>query len=106
VATHRLVVLQHLWLGEAMEAVEAIVLAVLRLARCLSYLKIGTTMSGCLLTSSNLARLKENIDLELSLSVDDRSNSGLVYLRDAYNNYETIMSAAPCVLKRVRFVKP
>jgi hypothetical protein len=71
-----------------------------------SYLKIGTTMSGCLLASSNLAKLKESIDLELSLSIDDRSNSGLVYLRSVCGDYETIVSAAPPVLKRMRFVKP
>jgi len=70
-----------------------------------SYLKIGPNMGGCLLASSNLLKLKESIDLELSLPIEDRSNSGLVFLRDAYNNYETHVSAAPAVLKRVRFVK-
>jgi len=70
-----------------------------------SYLKIGTTMSGCLLASANLQKLKENIDLELALPTEDRSHSGLVFLRDAYNNYEKHVDAAPSVLKRVRFIK-
>lgn len=70
-----------------------------------SYLKIGANMSGCLLASCNLQRLKESVDLELSLPVEDRSNSGLVFLREAYNNYETHISAAPPVLRSVRFVK-
>ena len=70
-----------------------------------SYLKIGTTMSGCLLASSNLQKLKEHIDLELALPTEDRSHSGLVFLRDAYNNYEKHVDAAPSVLKRVRFIK-
>ena len=70
-----------------------------------SYLKIGATMSGCLLASSNLQKVKENIDLELSLPFEDRGNSGIVFLRDAYNNYEKHMDAAPAVLKRVRFIK-
>ena len=70
-----------------------------------SYLKIGTTMSGCLLASVNLAKLKESVDLELSLPIEDRSNSGIVFLRDAYNQFEKHQDAAPPVLKRVRFIK-
>jgi hypothetical protein len=70
-----------------------------------SYLKIGTTMSGCLLASSNLSKVKESIDLELSLPIEDRGNSGIVFLREAFNNYEKHLDAAPPVLKRVRFIK-
>jgi len=70
-----------------------------------SYLKIGTTMSGCLLASVNLSKVKESVDLELSLPFEDRSNSGIVFLRDAFNNYEKHLDAAPAVLKRVRFIK-
>ena len=70
-----------------------------------SYLKIGTTISGCLLASVNLSKVKESIDLELSLPIEDRGNSGIVFLRDAYNQYEKHLDVAPPVLKRVRFVK-
>jgi hypothetical protein len=70
-----------------------------------SYLKIGTTMSGCLLASVNLSEVKENIDLELSLPVEDRGNSGIVFLREAFNNYERHIDSAPPVLKRLRFIK-
>ena len=70
-----------------------------------SYLKIGTTMSGCLLASVNMSKVKENIDLELSLPIEDRGNSGIVFLREAFNHYEKHLDAAPPVLKRVRFIK-
>jgi len=71
-----------------------------------TYMKIGENMSGCLLTSANLAKLKESIDLELSLSMDDRSNSGIIFVRTVASDYEAILNAAPAVLKRVRFIKP
>ena len=70
-----------------------------------SYLKIAATASGCLLASCNLQKVKENIDLELSLPIEDRGNSGIVFLREAFNNYEKHLDAAPPVLKRVRFIK-
>jgi hypothetical protein len=70
-----------------------------------SYLKIGATMSGCLLASVNMSKVKENIDLELSLPIEDRGNSGIVFLREAFNHYAKHLDAAPPVLKRVRFVK-
>ena len=70
-----------------------------------SYLKIAATASRCLLTSANLQKLKESIDVELSINEADRSNSGIVFLREAYNDYEKFVDAAPAVLKRVRFVK-
>jgi hypothetical protein len=69
-------------------------------------MKIGENMSGCLLTSASLAKLKESIDLELSLGVDDRSNSGIIFVRTVASDYEAILNAAPAVLKRVRFIKP
>ena len=71
-----------------------------------SYLKIAATASGCLLTSANLQKLKESIDLELSISVADRTNGGIVFLRTAASDYEKFIDASPAVLKRVRFVKP
>jgi len=71
-----------------------------------TYMKIGENMSGCLLASANLQKLSEGITLELALPVEDRSNNGLIFLRDAYNAYERHVDAAPSVLKRVRFVQP
>ena len=71
-----------------------------------TYMKIGECMSGCLLTSARLAAVKESIDLELSLNVDDRSNSGIIFVRTVASDYEAILNAAPAVLKRVRFIKP
>jgi len=71
-----------------------------------SYLKIAATASGCLLTSANLLKLKESIDLELSLEASDRANSGIVFLREAAGDYEKYLDASPPVLKRLRFTKP
>ena len=71
-----------------------------------TYMKIGENMSGCLLTSANLAKLKESIDLELSLCVEDRTASGIIFVRQVASDYEAILNGAPAVLKRVRFIKP
>lgn len=71
-----------------------------------TYMQIGQNMSGSLLASSNFQKLKETIDLELALPIEDRGHSGIIFVRDAYNRFEKHLDAAPSVLKRVRFVKP
>lgn len=71
-----------------------------------SYMKIGETMSGCLQTSISLQKLKEFIDIELSLPLDDRSTQGILFLRDCYSKYEKILDLAPSILKNIRFIRP
>lgn len=71
-----------------------------------SYMKIGETMSGCLQTSISLQKLKEFIDIELSLPLDDRSTQGILFLRDCYSKYEKILDLSPSILKNVRFIRP
>lgn len=70
-----------------------------------TYLRIGSTMSGCLLTASNLTKLKESIDIELALPLEDRASTGVMFVREAASQYERIMDAAPPVLKKVRFIR-
>lgn len=71
-----------------------------------SYMKIGETMSGCLQSSASLQKLKEFIDIELSLPLDDRSTQGILFLRDCYSKYEKILDLAPSILKNIRFIRP
>lgn len=71
-----------------------------------SYMKIGETMSGCLQASISLQKLKEIIDIELSLPLDDRSSQGILFLRECYAKYEKILDLSPSILKHVRFIKP
>jgi hypothetical protein len=71
-----------------------------------SYMKIGETMSGCLQASISLQKLKEFIDIELSLPLDDRSSQGILFLRDCYSKYEKILDLSPSILKKVRFIRP
>lgn len=70
-----------------------------------SYLRIGATMAGSLLASVSLQKLKEQIDLELALPFQDRSASGIMFLRECVSQYEKIMDAAPPILRRPRFVR-
>jgi hypothetical protein len=70
-----------------------------------TYMQIGQNMSGSLLASANLSKLKEGIDLELALPVEDRSNNGLIFVRESHNAYERYIDAAPAVLRKVRFVQ-
>lgn len=69
-----------------------------------AYLKIGETMSGALLASNKLQKLCENIHLELALPVEERSSTGLMFLRSCFSQYEQILDNAPSVLKKLRFV--
>jgi len=71
-----------------------------------SYLKIGETMAAALLASSQFQKLTEHVALELSMPRESRSKSGLMFVRDAYNQYEKIYEAAPPVMRRIRFIKP
>jgi len=59
-----------------------------------SYMKIGENMSGCIQASMSFQKLKESIDVELSLPKEDRSK------------YEKIWDLAPTILKNVRFIRP
>lgn len=69
-----------------------------------SYLKIGETMSNALLASNKLQKLCECISLELALPANERSSSGIMFLRSCFNQYEQILDNAPSVLKKLRFV--
>lgn len=71
-----------------------------------SYMKIGETMSGCLQASLSLQKLKEYIDMELSLPLDDRSSQGILFLRECYAKYEKILDLSPSIIKHVRFIRP
>jgi hypothetical protein len=69
-----------------------------------AYLAIGQTMSAALLASNQLQKLCESISLELALPVNERSANGIMFLRQAYNQYEKILDNAPSVLKKMRYV--
>jgi len=71
-----------------------------------SYMKIGENMSGCIQASMSFQKLKESIDIELSLPKEDRSSQGIIFLRECYSKYEKIWDLAPTILKNVRFIRP
>lgn len=70
-----------------------------------SYMKIGSIMSSAILASNNLTKLNEHINLELSLPENERSSTGIMFLRSCYSQYEKIIESAPNdILKKIRFI--
>lgn len=69
-----------------------------------AYLKWGDQISACIKASLDLQKLKEKIYLELQLPVDERETDGITMARNSYVEYESIMSAVPAVLRKVRFI--
>jgi hypothetical protein len=60
-----------------------------------AYLKVGETMSNSLLVSNQLKKLKEKIDVELSVSPEDRTNDSTVFLRQCHTDYMDFLEVAP-----------
>ena len=52
------------------------------------------------------SKLKESIDIELGLPIEDRTSKGIIFLRECYSKYEKIWDLAPHILKNVRFIRP
>lgn len=71
-----------------------------------AYMKIGEITAGCAISSLNFQKLKEHIDIELAIQSENRSMSGIVFVRECHTKYERIIDVAPNILKTVRFVKP
>lgn len=70
-----------------------------------AYLKIGSIMSSAILASNNLTKLNEHINLELALPENERSSTGIMFLRSCYSQYEKIIETAPNdILKKIRFI--
>jgi hypothetical protein len=70
-----------------------------------SYMKIGEIIGGTLQASINFQKLKESIDVELSLPVDNRTSQGIIFLRQCYQNYEKYWDLAPNILRKMRFIR-
>lgn len=71
-----------------------------------SYMKIGENMSGSIQASMSFQKLKESIDVELTLPIEDRVSQGIIFLRECYSQYEKIWDLSPSILKNVRFIRP
>lgn len=71
-----------------------------------SYMKIGEIIGGTLQASINFQKLKETIDVELSLPIENRTCQGIIFLRQCYQNYEKYWDLAPNILRKMRFIKP
>ena len=71
-----------------------------------TYMKIGETMSSCMVAAMAFHRLKEHIDCELALPVADRSVDGLRFVRECAQTYERIYQTAPSLLRTQWFVRP
>lgn len=71
-----------------------------------AYMKIGEITAGCAISSLNFQKLKEHIDIELSIASENRTTSGIIFVRECHTKYERIIDVAPNILKTVRFIKP
>lgn len=71
-----------------------------------SYMKIGEIIGGTLQSSINFQKLKEQIDIELALPIEDRAAQGIVFVRECYAQYEKYWDLSPHIMQRVRFIKP
>lgn len=71
-----------------------------------TYMKIGEHLASASHASIELHKLKEYIDMELTLPRDKRLTQGIIFLRDCYTRYERILEIAPDILKTARFVRP
>lgn len=71
-----------------------------------TYMKIGENLASASHASIELHKLKEYIDMELTLPRDKRLTQGIIFLRDCYTRYERILEIAPDILKTTRFVHP
>jgi hypothetical protein len=66
-----------------------------------SYFKIGDTVTKCLAASEGLRKLSDDIHCEIFLPPEDRTANGIVFLRDAFTRYQSIMDQAPPLSKEL-----
>lgn len=69
-----------------------------------AFLKLGENMSGSLVASNSYQKLKEQIDVELALPIENRTSSGIIFLRECYAEYQKIGELAPAVLTKNRYI--
>ena len=60
-----------------------------------SYFKIGENANAAVNSSNALQQLREDINKELSIPVENRQASGVSFLRDSFTRYQQILSQAP-----------
>lgn len=60
-----------------------------------SALKISENVQGCIVSHQSFQKLHDDIDREISIPVNDRTTSGIVFLRDCYTRYQQIVAHAP-----------
>ncbi|QIG60185.1 hypothetical protein [Dishui Lake large algae virus 1] len=60
-----------------------------------SFKKIADTVSKSISTSTALKKLSEDIHCMVFIPTGDRDTAGIMYLRDAFNRYQSIMDQAP-----------
>jgi hypothetical protein len=60
-----------------------------------SFKKIGETVSKSISTCIALKKLSEDIHCVVFIPPGDRDTAGVMYLRDAFNRYQSIMDQAP-----------
>lgn len=56
--------------------------------------------------SVDFVKLKEKIDLELSIPLNKRTTSSDLFMRESYNEYLSIFESTPQVLKNLRWINP
>lgn len=62
-----------------------------------SFKKVGDTVSKSISTCLALKKLSEDIHCMVFIPPGDRDTAGIMYLRDAFNKYQSIMEQAPAL---------
>ena len=62
-----------------------------------SFKKIGETVSKSISTCTALKKLSEDIHCMVFIPPGDRDTAGVMYLRDAFNRYQSIIDQAPAL---------
>lgn len=60
-----------------------------------TFIKVGDILSKSISTSITLKKLAEDIHCMIFIPVGDRETAGILYLRDVFNKYQSIMEQAP-----------
>lgn len=67
-----------------------------------TFRKVGDIVSKSISTSISLKKLAEDIHCMVFIPSGDRETAGIMYLRDAFNKYQSIMEQAPPLEKATK----
>ncbi len=71
-----------------------------------SYMKIGDIMTHCMQAATTFHKLKEKIDCELALPVNDRRSDGITFVRECAVEYHKAFAVGGNLIKSDWFIEP